>query len=243
MGSTCSIPEVGPPFLHSFNGNKSTPSESTIETIERLIACDRKGKKHGKLDSNCDVSYHKKFLIPSGAFRNEGRLVKPESNELSSKVYTFKEYKQYLQAKRESKVISTPVTSLTEKKGVNNQRCRTATIRKIGKDEKPSSVSTSTSSSPSSSSSSSSPLASSVASYSISNSSAAKLVSSPANNSKKVTWQKTGRNSSVSDKESSDDSGIGSPFVPLEPVSLKSKRRVRPTVDNLGHKTCYWPTA
>ncbi|XP_015787585.1 uncharacterized protein DDB_G0271670-like [Tetranychus urticae] len=242
MGSTCSLPPIVLPFIHTFSVQKSNPSEPTVETIERLITRDRQSTKNVGLNK-LNVT-DKKFLVPSDNHMKDKRPIKSSGSNESSKVYTFKEYKQYLQSRRESKTISTPVTSITEKKETNNERCRTATIRKINKDDKTNSTSTSTSSSPLSSSSSSSPplTLSVISSNSISNQSESKKSSSAVINSvKKVTWQKTDRKSSFSDKESSDDSGIGGLSTTLEQAS-KSKRRIRPTADT-NHKKCNWPTA
>lgn len=150
MGSACSAYYQ---HLSSSSSENLAPekSETHVATIEKLIGVDKKLKKQSlrsklsKVDlrnssknrENC-ASRSKKSVLRNGTLtKNKVTNVADWTATVSSmdilpKVFTFKEYKQYLQARRQSGSLfsTTPVLP------AEPERCKTAVLRKISPKER-----------------------------------------------------------------------------------------------------------
>lgn len=141
MGSACSAynhlnssPENGTPRKE---GNQVATIEKILNGGERQIK--RQAFRSKLVGDNRNINYGsvaafnrdkkpmlKRNIAPKAKVANVSDWTATVSNiELPPKVFTFREYKQYLQAKRQSNPFSTPVTIM------ENERCKTATLRKV----------------------------------------------------------------------------------------------------------------
>lgn len=144
MGSACSAYNL----LHSSSSPENgTPRKEGIkvETIERILnggidkQIKRQAFKSKLVNDNRNINYgnvtafnrekklmHRKNIPSKAKVATVSDWTATVSNiELPPKVFTFREYKQYLQAKRKSNPFSTPVTIM------ENERSKTATLRRI----------------------------------------------------------------------------------------------------------------
>ena len=148
MGSACSTYYQ---HLSPSSSENLAPenSETRVATIEKLIGVDRKGKmqplqskltKKLRNANNCNgnsTNNSKKFTLRNGT-HTEVKVTNAtdwtatvSSMELLPKMFTFKEYKQYLQARRQSSsLFSTTAPVLL------TGRCKTAVLRKISPKER-----------------------------------------------------------------------------------------------------------